>query len=56
MQSEDCQRATKNIKQKKNNKLIPVGGLDPILNPKENKPEESVTNFNAFYKNLCFYV
>jgi hypothetical protein len=45
MQSEDCQRATKNIKQKKNNKLIPVGGLDSILNPKKQKKktEQSVT-------------
>jgi hypothetical protein len=50
MQSEDCQQVTKDIKQKMKNKLIPVGGLDPILNPKENKTEQSVTNFNAFYK------
>jgi hypothetical protein len=50
MQSEDCQRATKNIKQKKNNKLIPVGGLDSILSPKKKKTEKKVTKIKYLYK------
>jgi hypothetical protein len=52
MQSEVCQRATKDIKQKKNIKIIPAGNLDPILNPKETHTQHSVTIFNTFNKKV----